>query len=301
MAGALVGCGGGEATPIVATPAAPKPRNAADIAMSIVGGKVGALLYGERVRGRPIAQKIAALGLWQSALEGTGVDPERDLDRAFIGAPAANREEATIVVAEHHLTPERAQQAINVMIGKSAPPGAWISPPTPGSPLSMARVNVRGRARIVALVDTNFLVVVPEPYANQLSRFVGTGGFPDPEGPESVVAQALEPASTVVIAQAPSLPPSIHIARAALTFGSDGSADVAFDGASESDGQAVNDAAYMTRAMDEATSVQVAFVKLRFMEPIPFHAEGAHVKGATHLTPTDVDRLFTAAAALIPR
>src|SRR5262245_19165439 len=89
LALALVGCGGAAGTAKTASaPEAPapkpKPRNADAIARSIVGGEVDLLVFADRVRGHPVAPKIAALDVWGTILEGTGIDPEKDLERAYV-------------------------------------------------------------------------------------------------------------------------------------------------------------------------------------------------------------------------
>src|SRR5262245_60773085 len=76
----LASCGGDAKNPETPEAPAPKPRNAAEIARSIVGAKVGVLVYAERARNHPVSAKAAALNVWQPMLEGTGIDAQRDLD-----------------------------------------------------------------------------------------------------------------------------------------------------------------------------------------------------------------------------
>src|SRR5688572_28302181 len=88
-------CGG--ATPEAAAPGAavaaeapkPKPRNAQDIARAVIGGRVDVLVFADRVRAHPVGPKLAALDAWRPVLEGTGIDPQKDLERAFVTAPSA--------------------------------------------------------------------------------------------------------------------------------------------------------------------------------------------------------------------
>ena len=89
MAGTAA-CGGAAATAEAPEAAAPKPRNAAEIARSIVDAKVGVLVYVDRTRSHPLGARIAALDLWQPVLEGTGIDPQRERQRAGpqTGGPA---------------------------------------------------------------------------------------------------------------------------------------------------------------------------------------------------------------------
>lgn len=282
--------------PVVGEPP-PPPKNTAEIASSLVGARVTALFYVERIRGRPIADKLARMDVWRGFFEGTGVDPAAELERGFVAAPAANHPDETIVVAEHRLTPDRARAAVDVVIARSNPPGAWIAE----QPVPEARVTLRGRTRVVALVPPRFLVVMPEAIAPMASRFVGTGGFPDPEGSECVVATALDPSTSLALTGAPPIPPTIQSARATITLGVDGSLDLALDATSATPDAALADAAYLTSAADRATSMTLGPLKIRILEPIPFRADGARVVGATHLTPGDVDRLLGLASALAAR
>jgi len=99
----------------------------------------------------------------------------------------------------------------------------------------------------------------------------------------------------------PAIPPTISMLRAAITLDADGGADVMIDGPSAGPEQARADAAALTHAIDEATSIKVAFVRLRVFKPIPFIAEGAEVRSKVHLSAGEIDTLLGAIAAFVPR
>ena len=65
--------------------------------------------------------------------------------------------------------------------------------------------------------------------------------------------------------------------------------------------QASADAAALTQAVDEATSVKVAFVRLRVFRSIPFAAQGAEVSSKVHLSAGEIDTLLGAISAFVPR
>ncbi len=291
------GCGGSEPVPVAATPPPPKARNAAEIATSIVHGEVGAMIYVERLRGHPLAGKIASLDVIRPYLEGTGLEPERDLSRAFVAAPAANRGDETIVVAEHRLTNDQLRTALEGLIAQGKVDGEWME----GTSVPLARVRAKGQTRAVGLIEPNFVVVMPAAHAMEATRFVGTGGFPDPTGSEVAVASAREPARTLRGPHVPAWPPTIASASAKITLAEDGGMDVAVDAPSTDPQQAAADAEAVARAVDNATSVKIAFVRVRVFKQIPFYAEGSEVKSKLHLTPGELDTLFSAAAAMIPR
>jgi hypothetical protein len=296
---AALGCGGGDAQPaIVAPPPPPKPRNAADIAWDIVHAQVGAMIYVDRIRGRPLAAKIQSLELLHQYLDGTGITLETDVERAFFASPATNRGSESVTVVEHRLANSRLKEDLDLMLSTHRLEGAWLEP---AGSIPMARVTARGQTRIMALIDPNFLVFVPEAHAAEVGRFVGTGGFPDPTGPEAVVSRAIDPSRTVRGNRLPPIPATISSGVGSITLTDDGGADIALDGQSQSPEQAVADAAEVTRTVEEATTVKVAIIRLRVFKPVEFYAEGDHVKTKVHMTSGEIDSLFGALSAMMPR
>src|SRR5262245_20371955 len=111
---ALTACGGastgGAATPSAEAPK-PKPRNAPEIARAIAGGKIDVLVYVDRVRKSPIAPKLAALDALGPVFEGTGIDPQKDINRAYVTSADVKHAETAVVVAEHALPEARIRAA----------------------------------------------------------------------------------------------------------------------------------------------------------------------------------------------
>lgn len=293
------GCGGPAITPQAEVPEAeaPRPRNAAAIAQEIAGGKVSALVYAERTRGHPLAAKIAALNLWGPVLDGTGINPQEDVARAFVTAPSVRAERDAVVVLEHTLSAERLQAGLDALRARSDPPAS----PLEGMGVPAMRVTVKGHTRVVAVVEPSFLIVLPEGKASQAKRFVGTGGFPDPEGPEAVVASAADPAQTLKAPRAPAVPETVRSLEARVVLGKDGGADVALEGVSASPEQARTDAGELTDSIDRATSFQISIVKVRVFDPVKFSAEGDRVRAKRRVTPEEIDRLFGLLSAMLPR
>jgi hypothetical protein len=293
----LASCGGDAKTPETPEAPAPKPKNAAEIARSIAGAKVGVLVYAERARNHPVSEKMAGLNVWQPMLEGTGIDPQRDLDRAYVAAPSVRSGDRVVAVAQHSLPPERIEAAVEAMIGKSTPPGEWIA----DAKVPSARVTVKGQKRVVAIVEPSFLVILPEANARDAARFVGTGGFVDPEGPEAAVLTAVDPSETLRAPHAPRIPKTIKSARATVTLREDGGADVSSTGQSVSPEQAKEDAVALTEAVDEATSIKVAILRIRLFGPVKFTSEGDRVKSDVKLSADDIDKLFGLLSLALPK
>lgn len=289
----VVGSACGGAQPAPEGPPPPRPRDAAQIAVELVGGKVTVLAWPEKARGTPIAQKLASIDPLRGVLDGTGLDPARDLDRAFATMPAVQSGDR-VVGFEHALPEARVRAAVDVLVAKSKPSGAWVD----GLGVPAALVTVRGERAVVALPTPTLVVVLPEARAKDAARFARSGGVPDPEGAEAAVATAIDPAKTLRAPHAPPVPPSIAAARAVITPAKDGGADVAFDAQSASAPQAATDAAALGRSVDDATTLRVSILTVRVMAPIAFRAEGDHVKSDVHLAPADLDRLLGLASAM---
>ncbi|MBI4701405.1 MAG: hypothetical protein HY744_09635 [Deltaproteobacteria bacterium] len=298
LLGALaLACGGG-ALPAPPAPPPPKPRNAADIARDIVGGRVSALVHVGRLRGHALAARLAALDPWGPVLDGTGIDPQRDFERAFVTAPDTEHEDDMAFVAEHTLGEARARAAVDALVARSSPPGAWLE----GLGVSAARVTVRGRTRVVALVEPNVLVVLPDRYARHAARFAGTAGCPLPTGVEAVLATADDPSRTLRGPGVPELPPTLLRAEATLVPAADGGADLHVEAPSSSPEQAGADAATLTDRGEKLTSIDVvSLLKLRLFEPVVFRAQGTTVTADRHLTPNELDRIESIVRALLPK
>lgn len=293
----VISCGGAARKPALAEEEAPRPRNAAVIAQSIAGGKVSALVYADRARGHPITARLAAMDLWAPVLEGTGIDPQRDLARAFVTAPNVRAERRAVAVLEHTLAPEKLAAGLDALLAKSDPPGARLD----NIGVRAVRVTIKGRTRVVAVIEPSFLVVLPESKARDAVRFAGTGGFPDPKGQEAATLAAVDPARTLKAPNAPRVPSTIASLNALVTLAPDGGADLDIEGPSTSPEQAQADAAELTASVERATTVRVAILKIRVFDPVTFVAEGARVKAKRHITSTEVDRIFGLLSALVPR
>ncbi|WP_437278707.1 hypothetical protein WME90_47140 [Sorangium sp. So ce375] len=296
----VASCGSASSgTPVSAeTAPPPKPRNAAAIAQSIAGGKVSVLVYGDRTRGHPIMARLAALDLWGPVLAGTGLDPEKNVERAFVTAPRADAANDAVVVLQHNVPPDELESGLDALLSRSQPPGARES----GLGVPAVRVTLKGHTRVVATVEPDFLVVLPVARAREARRFIGTGGFPEPTGDEAAIAAAIDPARTLKgPREAPRVPPTVRSLAATVTLAKDGGAMVALDGASESPELAARDAAFLNEELERVTSFRIAIVTVRVVDPIVFFAEGDRVKSNRRVTPGELDKLFGLLSAVLPR
>lgn len=306
LAGSAVACGGPQMDPqspdgasvegAAPAPPKPKPRDAQDIARGLAAGQVEVMVWADRVRSHPVGPKLAALDAWGPLLSGTGIDPHKDLDRAFVAAKSARDEEGAVMVAEHALPKERVDTAVESMIARSEPPGSWVE----GLGVRAAKVTVRGRTRVVAIPTDKLLVILPEAVAPAAMKFAQSGGLRDAEGAEALVAVALRPAETLKAPRVPPIPETLGAARATLTLTADGGADIHVEAKSTTPEQATQDAAALSAEIDRATSVKISVLRVRFFEPIKFVAEGDKVVGDRHLTAQEIDRIIGLASAMVP-
>jgi hypothetical protein len=266
---------------------APKPRNAAELAAAIVGAKVLTIVYTERARGHQIADKLGSLEQVRDTFEGTGIDPVRDVDRACIASTGISRDDLAVAVAQHKLTDQQLRASLDAMIARSNPPGAWIDVGVPA-----ARVTVRGKTRIVALVEPGFVAVLPESLAKEAKRLAGTGGFADPTGPEVAITRIDAPSTTLKVEHAPAIPPTVRAAKIESRIAADEGVDLLVEGQSSDETQAKADAIALTEEVDRATTLKISIVRVHLFKPVPFRAEGSLVKTEVHLSPAEIDALM---------
>jgi hypothetical protein len=295
------GCGGAQpdASSLPETadaPPKPKPKDAAQRVEALADGKVGALVYVDRVRAHPVGPRLLAMPVVAQMLEGTGIDPLKDLERVFVSGPGTDRARA-VMFAEHNLDAARAHAALESVMQKSDPPGERVSV----VPYEAVKVTVKGRTGVVAMLPPRYVVVLPEDLAPRIASFDGTGGLVDPTGPEAALAIALDPSRTVRGPHVPRIPEGISRATARVVLRPDGGADVDVVGETSGPDVAAEDARALTSEIERVTTVKVAFVTFRVMDPIPFVAEGNQVKAHVGLSHGQLDQLVGLAERFTPR
>jgi hypothetical protein len=252
-----------------------------------VGGQVGALVWIDRLRGHPVGPRLLSFGAARGILEGTSVDPLKDLERIFVTSPSVNDKRA-VMFAEHNLTQDRIPGVMNDLVRKSDPPGQIVA----DAPFPMVKVQRKGRGGIVAFLPPNFVVAVPEDLAQSLGAFAETGGLPGPEGIEAALAIANNPSETLKARGAPDVPSTISTARALITLRPDGGASVDTDAQSASPQQADQDADALTEEIDRLTSVKLGFMTIRAFDKIVFKPKGDQVVSHTSLSRGQLDQIL---------
>jgi hypothetical protein len=287
-----VGCGG--STPEGASAAEPeRPHDAAQIAEAMVGGKVSALIFVDRVRTHSSAAKLLKMGPIRDVLEGTSFDPMKDIERVFVTSPSVTDERA-VMFAEHTLTEERIPIIVQDLVHKSDPPGEVLT----GAPLWTVKVSKRGRVGVVAFVPPRFVVVVPVDLVDRIDAFAETGGLPGPTGEEAAKFHAEDPSTTLRARGVPPVPPSISSLGGDIFLRPDGG--MTLDGSGQSTAErAPRDAQELTKSIDDATSIGIGIIRLRAFRAPVFAPEGDKVIVRHNLSAAEVETIMGFAASFV--
>ncbi len=294
-----LGCGAAARdTPVAEGPAPepPKPKDAAQIATALVGGKVSGLVWVDRVRPHAVGRKLLALGPAKELLEGTSVDPLQDLERVFVTGPSAH-DARVVFFGEHSIAPARLDQVIRDLVAKSDPPGQVLA----DQPFPAVRVQKKRFSGVVAFLEPRFVVAVPEDLVGALGSFAKTGGLPDPAGPEAAHLTAIDPGRTLRARGAPRVPDTISHGNATVILNRDGGVTVDAVGQSASAEQAPDDARQLTKNIDNATSVNLGIVRIRAFRPVVFAPRGDQIVSKVDLSRAEVDQLLGLASTFLSK
>lgn len=272
--------------PTTPEPPPPPPRDAHEIAAQLVAANVLATVHFDKAKDHPLANRVAKFELWGELFEAAEIDPKTDLLRACVAAANVRDGEQAIAVVEHGLSADKARAAIDTLVAKKN--GTWID----GAEVPTAQVVLRGRVTVLALPTDNLLLILPPQRAADAVRFRGSGGLPEHDGPEIVMARAADPATTLKTARAPSIPDTISEATTTVVLTADGGATVRVEGLSQNALQAKQDAETLTDRIDKATSVKISVVRIRLFERVVFKAEEDRVVAERTLSKERLEQLF---------
>lgn len=297
MAAAGLACGGGAEAPLGTPDAvvkeAPRPKDAPVIATQMVGGKMSALIFMERVRPNSAATKVLELGVVKEMLEGTGLDPLNDVERAFVTGPSASSQRA-VLFAEHTVPEDRITALVQNVVRQSDPPGEILR----GAPNWKVRVQKKGRGGVFALIPPKYVVIVPDDLADRVDEFALTGGLPGPIGEEAIHMFVEDPSTTLRARGAPAIPQSISSIDAVAMLRGDGGVTVHAKGKSTLE-RAPDDARRLTRSIDDATSVGFGPFRIRAFRPIVFEASDDLVVSRVDLSSSEVEQIVSLAGSLV--
>lgn len=289
---AFVGCGGASQqaqTVESVEPVPDPPKDAAALARSVVQSKIDTTLRVDRLRDHPLGERLVGLDQLRTIFEGTGINLLEDASVVFVASTGITREDKAVVVVKHARPNDEVRSGIEVVMGRSDPPGRWLDE----TKLPAARVNVRGHQHLLVLAEEGFLVMLPSDRVEAVDAFEGPLALSAWEGSEALIAEVEDPAKSLRAHGAPPVPSTISRAKVRVILRSDGGADVHGEGQSTTPDQAISDAAALTKAVDRATSVKVSFLRVRFFRTVPFRAEEDRVKADLSLSPEEVSKLLS--------
>lgn len=316
--------------PPAVAPAAAVAREESDlIAQETVDALVTMTLQLDRVARFRFARHLVRLGGWGEALAGTGVDPLRDVRRAFLAAPTSHLGRGMMVL--HH-TADEARVAGGLARIQRTFRAAHSPHPTPSSPPGsrdekgvfhdrrdgledrIAHLSARypdpsrypfpaayrvlrggssrgGAVVLVAAPRPGLLVVLPPERVLAVFRLMEVTGPSAPSSGEVMVIRAWEPRRT--IQDIPVWSREVHYAEATLAFDDAGDGTLGFRAVCSSPEAAREQARELTTQVDRAQTVSFAGAKVRLFDAIEFHAEADRVRMRTRLPARDVDWLVT--------
>lgn len=273
LAAGASGCAPSKVRPYLAP--ADASQDTAEITRGVMAGRVGALFYVDRIRGRPGADRITSFSHWGEISEMLGLDPLADIHRAFACAVTSGATDAALVL-EHSMNDEQAASAL-----------ARASGARGNSKVSSATLKLSDTSVVATFPRTGMFVALPTWASARLVEFSEAGGLPNPRGSEVARFFAFRPQDS--LARPPEWPPTISAAQAEISFDESGGADVLFQATSTSAEQAEKDAAVMEKTLDDLLHIHLGSWQIPIFDPIHFHPDGSVVRMEAHLLASDVE------------
>ncbi|NUP11761.1 MAG: hypothetical protein HOW73_37415 [Polyangiaceae bacterium] len=260
-------------------------------AQEIVAGRCGALIHVERVRDWVGRLDVMQAVQWAPLLEDTGIDPLRDVQRAYVTAKSLDDVAGCALVLDLAVDDDdRIDAALRLLAardcseteGDKTPPPAIVTA-TNGR---VVRTCIAGEKYVVTRASRKTIVALPEADAPAIVSFFGCKELPAPRDGEALDLFAYEPSKTLDATI--TWPESLVEARASVELAG-GAAAIEFVGKSTSEGQAERDAADLTRQVNDLCGVDLVLFKMPIFNAVSFHARGSDIEMATRFSRTEVD------------
>lgn len=252
-----------------------------------VHGRFAALVHVERTRALLTSSDAAALFAWAPLLARTGVDPLRDVHRAYVTAKSLDSGASAMVLQlEFDDDPEG---RMGRLLAALAERDSSEEPPLDGG---RVRTKCSGDAYVVASPAPGVLVALPAPEEGPVPSFAGLGELPEPRGLEAMDLIAKDPSET--LSTLLDWPLTILEARAQVTLGREG-ARLELVARSTSSDQARRDAEALTERVNERAGVDLLLFRVPLLGELRFVPRGADVELVTTIDPTHLSLLLTLA------
>ncbi|MEJ7728347.1 MAG: hypothetical protein WKG00_03950 [Polyangiaceae bacterium] len=265
---------------------------------------VQVLIASDRIRKHPLGASfgrlLTTIPEWKSFFEGTELDPIRDVDHVLIAGPQFRDSSKVVAVMDYNLPEARVKQAIDVVVQRSDPPGAWLD----DSPVPAAVARADGGDRIFAMVPgKHLLVVMPADAREQLGKLKSAGTF-NKSSTVGIAVSMVTPARAFKNTPVP-VPESLKWMRLAVIPGSDGGAEVMLDLMDESEASATEHAAEMGRAIEAIRKpdlgIFAGLASIELFGPVSTTTEGAMIRLGTRISEGQLRRIMTWVEAELTR
>ncbi|HNS95463.1 MAG TPA: hypothetical protein PKL73_00840 [Polyangiaceae bacterium] len=284
------------AAPPPAVPAPPTPKDATEIARSLIPTAVTASLEMERLLHHPLGKRLIRLPDVVSILESTDLDPQNDISSLFLASTGLSRQDEAILVIRHSMTPERLNEAIEKAIERSDPPGQWLNKST----VRVARIHIRSEPVGLVLADPDLLIVLQSERIATAKVFDGPLMYPPSDSQDDLVVSMQNP-STALRPYVRGIPATLSEAQVRVRLVDDGGAVLVANARSTTAEQAVTDAEELTRLVERLTTVKVSVVRIHLFRPVVFRAEQEMVEARVSLRPDEVRKLISMMDMLISK
>jgi len=267
----------------------PSEGSAIDVANAVTSGEVSLLVETSRLRPHEYSWGITRLAGWAIVSDALGIDPVFDVDRALVSAPRIKSCQSALVL-RHHVPDARMRRAFADVVAEKR--ATWYAPSHatemgPGPPLlsfPAIRIKVGRHERVVGLVSSGLLVMLPSEEGTSLAKFVGNGRLPPPVADEAWSAWASRSGWSEL---APSLSYATEMDGLSMTLAlsrDHAFIDVMLYNPTQSGAQ--EDARLFTEKLDRA--VRIPYVGVKLFDPIPFSAVRDRAYGETMLHPSEL-------------
>lgn len=298
--------GAGKAAPASSSPAAGARDDADLIAQEAVSARVTVTLHLDRLAPHRFARSLVRIGGLSEALSGTGVDPLRDVQRAFLAAHSSYLGDVAIVLqhsADEGLVARSladlrrsfgaARGAAGGALGRRLDRAARLFPDPSAYPFPAAyrilhkKYSLAATPALIAAPHPGLLVVMPPERVGAVFRMAEVAGLPPPLSDEAMVVRAWDPRSS--LQGGPEWSRDVRYAEAVFAVDAAGGATLRFRALCASPAAARAQAHEMTEQLERAQTLPIG--GLRLFDPLSFRAESDRVTLRARLFAPDVDWL----------
>jgi hypothetical protein len=255
-----------------------------DAARDRVAGRFSALVHVDRTRLLLARADTSGLFAWSPLLLRTGVDPLRDVRRAYVTAKSFESPETAMVL---ELEPtESPEQRMSELLATLAERGDEAGP-VPGD--GRVRTKASGDPYVVGSPMPNTLVALPAPEDGPVPSFAGLGTLPEPHGAEAIEIFAKAPCETLTSLL--DWPQTLLDVRAEVTLSAE-AARITVIGRSTSTDQAIRDADALTERVNDRLGVDLVLFRVPLLDDLRFVARGTAVELVTSVSAAQVGLLL---------